>query len=193
MTPFSAKAPARLTVTADSTVAARPGTYDGSITITSLVTGQTVTVPVRFTFVDALPRTRLGRHVAGQLVRCGTSSPPNYEEGRAAESRADFVHKLGICHKELRETGCWLRLVIKAEMLPEARLTPLCDECDQLCKIIGRSILTARKNRRGEMNNEKREMEDGKYEVRGGRQGRSFCISHFPLFISRSSQRGRWP
>ncbi len=46
--------------------------------------------------VDALPRTRLGRHVAGQLVRCGTSSPPNYEEGRAAESRADFVHKLGI-------------------------------------------------------------------------------------------------
>jgi four helix bundle protein len=102
---------------------------------------------------NALPHTRLGRHVAGQLVRCGTSPPPNYEEGRAAESRADLVHKLGICHKELRETGCWLRLVIKAEMLAEARLAPLCEECDQLCKIIGRSILTAKKNGKARMRN----------------------------------------
>ena len=54
--------------------------------------------------VDALPDTRLGRHIAGQLVRCGTSSPPNYDEGCAAESRADFVHKLGIALKELKET-----------------------------------------------------------------------------------------
>jgi len=46
--------------------------------------------------VDALPDTRLGRHVAGQLVRCGTSAGPNYEEGCAAESRADFIHKLSI-------------------------------------------------------------------------------------------------
>jgi four helix bundle protein len=52
--------------------------------------------------VDALPDTRLGRHVAGQLVRCGTSSPPNYEEGCAAESRGDFIHKLKIVLKELR-------------------------------------------------------------------------------------------
>jgi len=109
--------------------------------------------------VDALPDTRLGRHVAGQLVRCGTSSPPNYEEGRAAESRADFVHKLGICHKELRETGCWLRFIVKAELLPEARLAPLCDECEELCKIIGRSILTAKMNR---MKNEKRTMRNEK-------------------------------
>jgi four helix bundle protein len=54
--------------------------------------------------VDALPETRMGRHVAGQLVRCGTSPCPNYEEACAAESRADFVHKLRICLKELRET-----------------------------------------------------------------------------------------
>ena len=44
---------------------------------------------------DALPRTSLGRHIAGQLVRCGTSPAPNYEEGCAAESRADFIHIKG--------------------------------------------------------------------------------------------------
>jgi four helix bundle protein len=65
--------------------------------------------------VDALPETRLGRHVAGQLVRCGTSAPPNYDEGCAAESRADFVHKLGVALKELRETRGWLRFIIIAE------------------------------------------------------------------------------
>jgi four helix bundle protein len=54
--------------------------------------------------VDALPDTRLGRHLAGQLVRCGTSAPPNYDEGCAAESRADFIHKLGVALKELKET-----------------------------------------------------------------------------------------
>jgi four helix bundle protein len=52
--------------------------------------------------VDALPESRLGRHVAGQLVRCGTSPAPNYAEACAAESRADFVHKLRIVLKELR-------------------------------------------------------------------------------------------
>jgi four helix bundle protein len=71
--------------------------------------------------VDALPDTRMGRHVAGQLVRCGTSPAPNYEEACAAESRADFAHKLSICLKELREYRCWIRLVIKTEMLTEHR------------------------------------------------------------------------
>jgi len=109
--------------------------------------------------------------VAGQLVRCGTSPPPNYEEGRAAESRADFIHKLGICHKELRETSCWLRFILKAEMMPKARLGPLCDECEQLCKIIGKSILTAKENRRDaklgrERLNEEREMKNEKREVK---------------------------
>ena len=63
--------------------------------------------------VDALPDTRMGRHVAGQLVRCGTSPAPNYEEACAAESRADFAHELSICLKELRESRCWIRLIIK--------------------------------------------------------------------------------
>jgi four helix bundle protein len=55
--------------------------------------------------VDALPETRLGRHIAGQLVRSGTSPAPNYAEACAAESKNDFIHKLGIVLKELRESG----------------------------------------------------------------------------------------
>jgi four helix bundle protein len=93
--------------------------------------------------VDALPNTRLGRHVAGQLVGCSTSPAPNYEEACGAESRADFVHKLRICLKELRESRCWLRIITKDELLPGERLVDLLDEATQLCNIIGRSIATA--------------------------------------------------
>src|ERR1051326_720789 len=51
--------------------------------------------------VDALPDTRTGRHVAAQLIRCGTAAPPNYDEGRVAESRPDFAHKVNIALKEI--------------------------------------------------------------------------------------------
>src|SRR5437870_12756736 len=90
--------------------------------------------------VDALPDTRLGRHVAGQLVRCGTAAPPNYDEGCNAESRADFVHKLKIALKELAETRGWLRFIPKAELLSSDKLVGLIDECEQLCRILGRSV-----------------------------------------------------
>ena len=94
--------------------------------------------------VDALPDTRLGRHVAGQLVRCGTAAPPNYDEGCAAESKADFIHKLSIALKELRETRGWLQFIIIARLLPQKRITALLDECEQLGKILGRSLTTAK-------------------------------------------------
>src|SRR5947208_1519460 len=80
--------------------------------------------------VDALPDTRMGRHVAGQLVRCGTSPAPNYAEACGAESRKDFVHKIGICLKELRESRCWLRLTIKSKLLSESRMAKVGDECE---------------------------------------------------------------
>ena len=96
--------------------------------------------------VDALPETRLGRHIAGQLVRSGTAPAPNYAEACGAESRRDFVHKLGICLKELRESRCWIRLIIKAELLSENLMSELLDEATQLCKIIGKSIVTAKSN-----------------------------------------------
>jgi four helix bundle protein len=97
--------------------------------------------------VDALPDTRLGRHIAGQLVRSGTSPAPNYAEACAAESKKDFIHKLGIALKELRETRIWLRLIVKTEMLPLPRLTEVIDECEQRNNIVGRSLITAKSNR----------------------------------------------
>jgi four helix bundle protein len=96
--------------------------------------------------VDALPDTRLGRHIAGQLVRCGTAAAPNYEEGRCGESRADFIHKINIALKELVETRGWLKFIVKASLLSKARIEGLIDECDQLCRILGKSIATAKAN-----------------------------------------------
>jgi four helix bundle protein len=93
--------------------------------------------------VDALPNGKLGNHVANQLVKCGTSPQANYEEGCAAESRADFIHKLRIVLKELRESRNWLRYIVKTDLLPGQRLADLIDEATQLCNIIGKSISTA--------------------------------------------------
>src|ERR1041385_5421495 len=61
--------------------------------------------------VEGLPHTRAGNHVAGQLLRSGTSPLPNHGEAQGAESGADFVHKMSICYQELRETRRWLRLI----------------------------------------------------------------------------------
>jgi four helix bundle protein len=95
--------------------------------------------------VDALPDTRLGRHVAGQLVRCATSPAPNYEEAQAAESRADFVHKVQVGLKELRESAIWLRLITRSKMLPNHKLKDLIDECDQLIRLLAKSVVTAKR------------------------------------------------
>jgi four helix bundle protein len=94
--------------------------------------------------VEGLPDTRLGRHVAGQLVRCGTSPGPNYAEACAGESRADFVHKIKVVLKELRESRFWLRLIVRAKLQTEQKMNSLVHESDQLCRIFGQSIVTAK-------------------------------------------------
>jgi four helix bundle protein len=78
--------------------------------------------------VDALPDTLAGRHVAGQLLRSGTSPGANYEEARGAESRRDFLHKLGIALKELQETRYWLRVVAGARLTPSHALQEVLTE-----------------------------------------------------------------
>ena len=97
--------------------------------------------------VDELPDTRAGRHVAGQLVRSGTSPAPNYGEAQAAESRADFIHKMKISLKELRETMVWLKIIRRKEMISSAALASRIDECNQLISIFVKSIETAQSNR----------------------------------------------
>ena len=96
--------------------------------------------------VDALPNTRAANHIAGQLLRCGTSPYGNHGEVEAAESRRDFVHKLRVCLKELKETRRWLRLVRRAKFLPETNIAPALDETEQLIKIFFTSVRTAEKN-----------------------------------------------
>ena len=100
--------------------------------------------------VDALPDTRTGRHVAGQLIRCGTAAPPNYDEGRVAESRADFAHKINVALKELVETEGWLKFIVIDGLLTRKKLRKLQDECSQLCRILNSSVATSkgRKNSR---------------------------------------------
>jgi four helix bundle protein len=97
---------------------------------------------------DSLPDSRLGRHIASQLIRSGTSSAPNYELGRAAESRKDFVHKLSITLKELRETRYWIRLIGRSDLIEDTKLASILDESDQLCRILGQSLSTTRQTTR---------------------------------------------
>jgi four helix bundle protein len=96
--------------------------------------------------VDALPNTRAANHLAGQLLRSGTSPYGNHGEVEAAESRKDFVHKLKICLKELKESRRWLRLVKKAAMLPAPKMAPILHETEELIMIFFASIRTAEKN-----------------------------------------------
>ena len=97
---------------------------------------------------NALPKNAAGKHVAGQLLRSGTSPAPNHAEARSAESSADFVHKLKIAVKELNESEVWLHIITTSELLPATQLTNLLDECDQLQRILSTSINTARNSKR---------------------------------------------
>ena len=73
---------------------------------------------VRIVILSAnLPKTPAGKHIAGQIMRSGTSPAPNYGEARGAESHADFIHKLGFVLKELNETSIWLRIVERSQLL----------------------------------------------------------------------------
>jgi four helix bundle protein len=100
--------------------------------------------------VEALPGTRVGNHIGGQLIRCGTSPLASYGEAQAAESRADFVHKLKVALKELREVRAWLLLVQQRSLAgPVARLRPLVQECDELISIFFASIRTAQRRQKG--------------------------------------------
>lgn len=95
---------------------------------------------------ESLPNTRAGNHVTSQLLRSGTLSAPNYGEAQAAESRRDFVHKLGVCLKELRESRIWLRIVQRCKMLKVSISDATLRETEELIRIFKSSIATAKRN-----------------------------------------------
>jgi four helix bundle protein len=95
---------------------------------------------------EALPKTFAGNHLAGQLVRSGTSPVLQYGEEQSAESRNDFIYKMEISPKELRETYNCLRLIQKRNWYPGEKMLQALGENNQLISIFVRSIETARKN-----------------------------------------------
>jgi len=99
---------------------------------------------VRFVKLSAnLPKTSAGKHMAGQIMRSGTSPAPNYGEARGAESNADFVHKLRIVLKELNETSIWLRIIERSQLLKRELLLEIIGENRELCRIFTASLKTA--------------------------------------------------
>ena len=91
-----------------------------------------------------LSRTDEGRYISQQLLRSGLAAAPNYAEARAAESRADFIHKLRIVLKELNETRSWLEQIVANGLFSRDKMAAIIAENQELCWIMAASIKTAR-------------------------------------------------
>ena len=97
--------------------------------------------------VEMLPNSLTGRHLGGQLIRSGTSPALNYAEAQSAESRKDFIHKMKISLKELRETYVCLRLIERKPLIKQSKqIKDALNENNQLISIFVKSIATARSN-----------------------------------------------
>lgn len=102
----------------------------------------------------SLPRSPAGKHIAGQILRSGTSPAPNYGEARGAESQADFIHKLRIVLKELNETSIWLRVIERSNLVKSQLLVDIISETQELCRIFATSLKTANA-RKAKLTNDK--------------------------------------
>ncbi|MFZ0711721.1 MAG: four helix bundle protein [Terrimicrobiaceae bacterium] len=99
---------------------------------------------------ESMKRSAAGQHIADQLLRSGTSPYGNHGEAEGAESRDDFIHKLRVSFKELRESRRWLKLIQRAELIDKPELLEgLINESDELVRIFARSIQTAERHRKG--------------------------------------------
>lgn len=84
---------------------------------------------------EALPETKLGKHIGNQLLRSGTSVGANYREADRARSKAEFISRMGECLRELDESAFWLRHVSDSRLVDPEQLLGLRDETDQLIRI----------------------------------------------------------
>ena len=94
----------------------------------------------------ALPKTQLGNHISGQLIRCSTSVAANYRATCLAQSKAGFTAKLSIVLEESDETVFWLEFIIDEEMMKEERVMPLLNEANELTSIFYASRKTVKEN-----------------------------------------------
>ncbi|MCH8318212.1 MAG: four helix bundle protein [Bacteroidetes bacterium] len=96
---------------------------------------------------NEMPNTKAGNHLSGQLIRSGTSSALNYGEAQSGESRKDFIHKLKVVLKELRETFVCLKIIHRAKLYKSENLVKSAlKENDELISIFVKSVETAQKN-----------------------------------------------
>ena len=97
---------------------------------------------------EAIPESKAGKHICLQLLRSGTSPAPNYVEAQSAESNADFIHKLKIALKELRETEIWRKVIVRAKLIkPPEHLALLLKETDELIAVLFKSVETAKNSK----------------------------------------------
>lgn len=98
--------------------------------------------------VDALPKTTAGKTVGGQIARSGTSVAANYRAALRAKSDADFINKITIVLEEADESGFWIELAERAELLPSKRLKALLQEAEELTKIFNATRTTTKRRAR---------------------------------------------
>ena len=94
--------------------------------------------------VDAMPSSVAGQAIARQVIRSGTSPSANYRAACLAKSDKDFINKLKMVEEELDETCHWLEIIMRSEIMKEARMIPLHQECSELLNIIAKSIVTTK-------------------------------------------------
>ena len=97
----------------------------------------------------SLQRSAVEKHLGNQLVRSGTSTGANYEEACGAQSRADFIHKLHLVLKDLRESNYWLKIIEGSRPKKIENIEKIINETEEFSKIIGQSLITAKKNKKG--------------------------------------------
>jgi len=90
----------------------------------------------------------IGRKIGWQLLSSGTSVGANVEEGQGAHSKKDFIAKYTIALKESRESVYWMRMSVAVELITEKKVNELLAEGIAICKILGKSIITARLTQR---------------------------------------------
>jgi four helix bundle protein len=104
-------------------------------------------------FVEGLPDTNLARRIAGQFQDASTSVGSNYRAARHAKSHADFVSKIGTASEEADESVFWLKRLQNANIRSTtAKLEPLLDEAEQLARILGASLRTAKRRKKRDDN-----------------------------------------
>lgn len=97
--------------------------------------------------VNEMPKTKAGNHLSGQLVRSGTSVSLNYGEAQSGELRKDFIHKIKVVLKELRETYVCLKIILKAKLYDsQLNIEKAISECNELISIFVKSVETAQRN-----------------------------------------------